>query len=121
MLQLLEESRGDLVAFKLSGSVDKQDYAVMLPVLDEKIKQYSKINVYAEVQEVDTYSLRALWDDLKYDFKHAADFRNVAIVGDKKWLDWLTVMATPFTTAKVKYFEPAQRAEAMQWAKADAV
>jgi hypothetical protein len=33
MLQLLEDSKEDIVAFRLSGDVDKRDYDVMLPIL----------------------------------------------------------------------------------------
>ncbi len=119
MLQLLEQSKGDLVAFQLSGQVDKRDYDVMLPLLEEKIKQYGKINIYAEVQEIEDMSLQALWEDIRFDFRHAADFKKAAIVGDKKWLDWLTVLATPFTTAKIKYFEPIERTAALQWIQAE--
>ncbi|MBD1398361.1 STAS/SEC14 domain-containing protein [Pontibacter sp. JH31] len=119
MLQLLEESKEDLVALRLTGSIDKYDYQVMLPILEEKIKQYGKVRVYAELQEVEDLSLRALWEDLKFDFRHAADFNRVAIVGNRKWLDWLTVMASPFTTAKVKYFEHIDRDKALHWIKAD--
>jgi hypothetical protein len=119
MLELLEETRDSLVAFRLTGSVDKHDYDVMLPILEEKIKQYGKIRVYAELQDTEDISLRALWEDLKFDFRHARDFSKAAIVSDKKWLDWLTVMATPFTTAKMKYFEHIDRDKAIDWIKAD--
>ncbi|MCC9137959.1 STAS/SEC14 domain-containing protein [Pontibacter silvestris] len=115
MLQLLEESKGDLAAMRISGQVDKQDYDVMLPLLEEKIKQYKKIRVYAEVQDVDEYSAKALWEEIRYDFKHANNFSQVVIVGDKKWLDWITSAASPFTSADVKYFETSQRTEAINW------
>ncbi|WP_018477030.1 SpoIIAA family protein [Pontibacter roseus] len=115
MLQLLEESKDDLVAMRLIGNVDKHDYQVMLPILEEKIKQHGKIRVYAELQDVEDLSMRALWEDLKFDFRHAADFSRAAIVGDRKWLDWLTVMASPFTTAKMKYFEYTDRDQALAW------
>ena len=115
MLQLLEESKGDLVALRISGNVDKNDYNVMLPVLEEKIKQHGKIRVYAEVQDVEAYSLRALYEDIKFDIKHAAHFSRAAIVGDRAWIDWLTVMAQPFTTANVKYFDFSQRDAAWEW------
>lgn len=117
MLQLLEESRDELVAVRLAGSVDRHDYDVMLPILEEKIKQYGKIRIYAELQEVEDISLQALWEDLKFDFRHATDFERVAVVGNRKWLDWLTVMATPFTTAEIKYFEPIDRDKALDWVK----
>jgi len=115
MLQLLEESRGDLVAFRISGNVDKNDYNVMLPVLEERIRQHGKIRVYAEVQDVEAYSLRALYEDVKFDIKHAASFSRAAIVGDRSWIDWLTVMAAPFTTANVKYYDFSQREAAWEW------
>ena len=115
MLQLLEESKGDLVAFRISGHVDKNDYDIMLPVLEEKIKQYGKINVYAEMEEVEDFTLKALWEDLKFDFRHAGDFKKAAFVGDQKWLDWLTIAATPFTSATIKYFKTEERQQAMDW------
>jgi len=115
MLQLLEESKGDLVALRISGHVDINDYDVMLPVLEEKIKQYGKISVYAELQELEDISFKALWQDLKFDFKHASDFKKAALVGEQKWLDWLTIAASPFTTAKVKHFTLEQRQQALDW------
>ncbi|MDX5436145.1 MAG: STAS/SEC14 domain-containing protein [Pontibacter sp.] len=115
MLQLLEQTKDDLVAFRISGNVDRNDYNVMLPLLEERIKQHGKIRVYVEVMDVEDYSLRALWEDIKFDFKHAADFSKAAIVGDRKWIDWLTVMAKPFTAADVKYFDFNERQIAWEW------
>ncbi|TPE45158.1 SpoIIAA family protein [Pontibacter mangrovi] len=115
MLQLLEQSKDSLVALRISGSVDRNDYDVMLPLLQERIKQHGKIRVYAEVQDVEDYSLKALWEDIKFDVKHATDFSKVALVGDKKWVDWLTVMAKPFTSAEVKYFDFSQQPQAWAW------
>ncbi|MFD3000090.1 STAS/SEC14 domain-containing protein [Pontibacter toksunensis] len=115
MLQLLEESQENLVAFRISGNVDKSDYNVMLPVLEEKIQQHGKIKVYAEVQDVQNYSLRALYEDIKFDLKHASDFSKAAIVGDREWIDWLATAARPFTTAEIKYFDFSQREAAWEW------
>ncbi|TXK33241.1 STAS/SEC14 domain-containing protein [Pontibacter qinzhouensis] len=117
MLQVLEESRGDLFAVQLSGHIDKQDYNIMLPMLEEKIKQHGKIDVLAEVADLKDVSLEALWEEIKFDFRHAADFRKVAVVGEPKWLDWLTLAASPFTTAKIKHFPPQQRLDALNWIK----
>ena len=119
MLQLLEESIGDLVALRISGHVDKTDYDVMLPLLEEKIKQHGKIKVYTELQEVEDYTLKALWEDVKFDIRHAADFKKAAIVGDQKWLDMLAILASPFTSAEIKYFNFSDRDKAMSWIKSE--
>ena len=118
MIQILEDSKDDLVAFRISGHVDKRDYDVMLPLLDEKIKQHGKIRVYAEVQLIEDFSIGALWEDIKYDFKHATDFSRVAIVGDQKWIEWLTVASKPFTTAEIRHFDFSQREQAWSWINA---
>lgn len=106
------------MAFRISGNVDRTDYDVMLPVLQERIKQHGKIRVYAEVQDVEDYSLEALWKDIKFDIRHANDFSKAALVGDRQWIDWLTVMAKPFTSAEVKYFDFSQRQLAWEWIQA---
>ena len=118
MIQLLDDSKNDLVAFRISGHVDKRDYDVMLPVLEERIKQYGKIRVFAELQDVEDFSVRALWEDMKFDFKHAFDFSRVALLGDQKWLDWLAVASRPFTSAEVKYFDFTDRDQAWAWINA---
>ncbi|RIJ36915.1 SpoIIAA family protein [Pontibacter oryzae] len=115
MVQLFEQSKNDLVAFRVSGNVNRSDYDMMLPVLEERIRQHGKVRVYAEVQDVEEYTLQALWEDIKFDLKHATDFSKVALIGDRKWIDWLTTMAKPFTSAKLRYFDYSDRNEAWEW------
>ncbi|MFT2008934.1 STAS/SEC14 domain-containing protein [Pontibacter sp. 13R65] len=117
MLQILEESKGDLFAVQLSAHIDKQDYEIMLPMLEEKLKQHGKIDVLAEIVDIKNVSLEALWEEIRFDFRHASDFRKVAVVGEAKWLDWITLAASPFTTAKIKHFPPEQRQNALSWIK----
>lgn len=118
MLQFLEQASNDLVAFRISAHIDKNDYEVMLPVLEEKIRQHGKIRVYAELIEVETYSLKALWKEIKFDLKHLNDFSKAAIIGDAAWMDTLAVMARPFTSAEVKHFKSENRTEAWAWVNA---
>jgi hypothetical protein len=117
MLQILEESKDDLVAIRILGHVDKNDYDVMLPVLEERIKQHQKISIYAELQDVEAITLEALWEDLKFDIRHASDFEKAAIVGDQQWLELLLTVSSPFTSAQVKYFDFKDRNLALEWVR----
>ena len=56
--------------------------------------------------------LADLWQDIKFDVKHFGDIERLAMVGEKKWEQWMATFCKPFTTATVKYFPQGQSAEA---------
>jgi hypothetical protein len=39
----------------------------------------------------------------------------VAMVGDKKWQEWMAAFCKPFTTGKVRYFDHEKLDEARTW------
>jgi hypothetical protein len=61
----------------------------------------------------------ALWDDVKFDWKHYGDIERLAIVGDKKWEAGMAQFCRPFTRASIKYFDIAEVNEAGRWLMAD--
>lgn len=115
MVSQLATVKDNLVAVSVSGHLDKHDYEKIIPVLEQKIAQHGKINLYWEMVGFEGWHLDGLWKDLKFDVKHINDFRKIAIVGDKKWEEWIATMIKPFTTAEVKYFNELHRDEAMAW------
>jgi SpoIIAA-like len=57
----------------------------------------------------------AAWEDLEFDLKHARDAGRIAMVGEKKWQEWLTKLGALFVKADVKYFNLASLPEAERW------
>ena len=117
MIQILEQSKNNLIATKATGKLTEDDYNLLLPVLYEKLKQYPKLRWYFEMEDFDGWQLKAFWKDAKFDMKHANDFEKVAMVGEKKWQEWMTDLMKPFTSAELKYFDLSQTQEAMRWIK----
>jgi hypothetical protein len=115
MVSSIETNRESLAAFRLTGALDKKDYAFLIPVLEDKISRFGKIDLYWEMVASEGWNLEGLWEDLKFDLKHMNSFRKVAIVGDKKWEEWIAAIIKPFTSAEIKYFHVPQREEAMAW------
>lgn len=107
--------RPELAGIKLTGKATKEDYLAITPYLEDKIANYGKIDLYWELDDFHGWDMGSLWEEVKFDFKHANHFRKVAVVGDAKWEEWLTNLAKPFTSAEVKYFELNQKEEAMNW------
>jgi hypothetical protein len=61
----------------------------------------------------------ALWEDIKFGLKHFMDIERIAMVGDKKWEKGMSAFCKPFTTAKIRYFDPSQVEEARTWLESD--
>lgn len=115
MVQLLKTDKPDLFAVMLADSLSGEDYNRIVPPMEAKIAQHGKINLYWEMVDFDGWQPEGLWKDLKFDVKHINSFHKVAMVGEKKWQDWLTQLTKPFTPAEVRYFDLSQREEAMRW------
>ena len=43
------------------------------------------------------------------------DYEKIAMVGDKKWQNWITQFMKPFTNADIKYFNIDQKEDAKNW------
>jgi hypothetical protein len=57
----------------------------------------------------------ALWDDIKFDIKHANDFERIATVGDSIWEHAMATLIKPFTKSKTRYFDATHYAAAREW------
>lgn len=116
MYQLLPESQGGFVALRLTGKLDASDYEGIIPILESRIREHGKLRLYWEMRDFEGWTLGGLWADGGFDAKHANDFTRIALVGERKWHEWMTKLIKPFTDAEVKYFDLDERAAALAWA-----
>lgn len=117
MYRILTESSGAFVAVQVTGTLQSEDYSSLLPLLQSKIAENGKINLFWEMKDFDGWTASGLWSDGSFDVKHAGDFRRIAIVGEKKWHEWMATVMKPFTSAEIRYFDHHDRAAAMAWSQ----
>jgi hypothetical protein len=118
-IQLTEKKEGKILEVRVSGKVVHEDYRHFVPEFERLVKQHGKIRVLFEMTEFHGWEGAALWDDLKFDLKHFSDIERLAMVGNKKWEKGMSIFCKPFTTAKIRYFDEAQAAEARAWLEED--
>ena len=66
MIEVLPQSEGSAIGFKISGKVTSEDYDFLLPKIDEAIKDFGSINLLIMMGQFEG------WTDLegaKQDFK----------------------------------------------------
>jgi hypothetical protein len=114
-----EEADGKIVAIALSGKLGKADYERFLPRVEQLVQRHGKIRMVIHMYDFHGWTMGALWEDLKFDVKHFSHIERLALVGEKAWEHGMAVFCKPFTTAKIRYFDRSQEAEAEAWIRAD--
>ena len=117
MLRILEQTENNVIATKATEKLTTDDYAKLLPLLKNALKQYGRIRWYFEMEDFKGWELKAFWEDVKFDAEHANDFEKIAMVGEKQWEKWMTDLMRPFTSAEIKYFDLEEKAKALTWIK----
>ena len=117
MLEIIELTGGNIIATKASGKLKKEDMEKIRPLIHAILDKGMKVHWYFEMEDFTGWDLSGFWEDLKMDTTHAEDYEKIAMVGDKKWQDWITQFMKPFTNAEVKYYDLEDRETAKKWIK----
>jgi len=115
MITALPQSTGKLLGFRMSGKLHDEDYKHFVPTVEAAIKTSGKVRILAQFEDFHGWDLHALWDDTKFSTQHCADVEKIALVGDKKWEEWMAKVCKPFTLAKLRYFDIKDADAAWQW------
>ncbi len=97
------------------GKLTHQDYQKITPMLDSAVAEVGEpqINAFVDCSALEGWELRAAWDDFKLGLKHGREFRKVAVLGNKKWMQYMSKIGSWFIAGEARYFEDA--AEAFAW------
>jgi len=115
MIRKLERSRGKVVGYELSGKLHDEDYKTFVPDLEAVIEREGPVRLLLHLCDFEGWDLHAAWDDIKFDVKHYRDFERVAIVGDRKWEEWMARLTSPFTSLGSRFFEDSEIEAAWDW------
>ncbi|MHB1425036.1 MAG: SpoIIAA family protein [Gemmataceae bacterium] len=118
-VSLREEAGGKYVAADLSGKLTAQDYEHFGGEIDRLIQEHGKLRVLCTMHDFHGWTAGALWEDIKFDFKHFNHLEKLALIGETKWEQGMAVFCKPFTTAKIRYFDRAKADEAKAWLESD--
>ena len=105
----------NVLEVEVNGKLTKEAYAEFVPLTEKLIEQYGKVRLLVLLHDFHGWDAGALWEDLKFDFKHFNDIERLAIVGDKTWEKGMAYFCKVFTLAKVRYFDISERDEAEAW------
>jgi hypothetical protein len=112
----LNKATGHRILFvRASGKLSKEDYYHFLPEVERLLNEDGKIRLLFEMQDFHGWKAGGLWEDIRFDLKHFADIERLAMVGDRKWEQWMATFCKPFISAEIRYFDEERRDEARRW------
>jgi hypothetical protein len=117
MIERLTSGSDSVVGFKLSGKLHDEDYKTFVPAVDEVVAKHGKARILAQFHDFHGWDLHALWDDIKFSTTHCTKIDRIALVGEKKWEQWMAKVCKPFTMAKIQYFDAADIDKAWAWVR----
>src|SRR5258707_3623090 len=109
MFQMLPESSGRLVALRVAGKLTKEDMVTVAPPLEEKIRENGKVDLLCDMTDLHGWSLGGVWAGLKFDAKHAKDFRRVAGINGKPPHPLIAVNLKTLKAAGIKRLLPKKK------------
>ena len=108
----------DVIGIACEGKLTEAELKSMHALLHERLGQASKPGLFLDLTGFEGYEgLAALGEDLKMDTAHRNDFGRIAIVGEGRWMEWGTSLASLLTRSEMRWFELSEKDEAVTWAR----
>lgn len=115
MITVTDYPGTNVIEFFVNDGVTKADFDLVAQKIDAIIDMYGNVRLIEVVEKIGSVEPAALWADLKFGPSHLKYFTHVAVVADKKWIEWVTKMSRPFLSAQLRTFTMAQLPEAREW------
>lgn len=115
MFKVLDLTKNDLIAIQVDGKLKKEDYDKVTPVIEKTVREYGKIRLYIQLDDVDGIEPKAFREDVKTYLKHFKHMKKIAVVGKNRWEKMWSNLSGPFISGEVKYYEFPEIKKAREW------
>ncbi len=119
MIQILGETKGNLICTKATEKLIRRDFEKLLPLLVNALKVYDKIRWYFEMENFKGCDLESFCKEVKLGVQHTNAFDKIAMVGEAKSQEWMADVMKLFTKAEIKFFKLNERGRAWNWIASD--
>jgi glutathionylspermidine synthase len=111
----LTRNEGNLVTVRVSEKLTKGDYETLIPAWQRLLEEKGLLRMLFVMEDFHGWELGAAWDDFRFDVRRASEVERVAMVGEKRWQEWLAKIGEVFMPERVRYFDLADLAKAERW------
>lgn len=115
MLQIIPVNEDRIVAVKAIGKLNDKDLEAFTALLEQQIAEHGPLSLLIELENFHGWDANAAWTDFMFMTKHEDDFKHIAIVGEKRWEQWMTALGNAFAATEIRYFKRDELLVAWDW------
>ncbi len=119
MLKISNESGGNVLVLEAEHKLTDEDYKqLLIPRLEAMLQEHGKVRLLLDMGDnFEGWEPKAAWDDARFGLAHRQDFEKMAVIADRRWVDWALKVGSLFIHGDIRSFLPGQREEALRWIK----
>jgi len=116
MIEIIPFQEKNILGLRLDGRIEDEEFDEIVAKIEEMLKEYEKLRVYAEIENIGGMSVNTFMKDIHFKLKHWKDFEREAVVSDKSWLEsWIGIADKLFPNIELKHFTFEEKEEARKW------
>ena len=115
MLKLGNPNENMVLTITVSDNLTKEDYDRVLPELEKMLDMFGSLRFFIRLVDFTGFEIDALWEDIKFDYRHKNQYGRIAIVGDTKWEEWGARLSKLFFDSEMQFFYADQADKAWKW------
>jgi hypothetical protein len=115
MIELLPETKGNLIAIKMSGTITEEDIDRYFAEADAIFDRERVEHLVLDWEHLRGWAPGARSVGTWFAMHHRALVGRIGIVADEKWADEVLRITDIFKAVTVRQFAPSERAAAFAW------
>lgn len=110
MIEKMSRSHDNVLGFRVSGDVTRDDYAVLDPEVRSAVDAAGSARVLLDLTDFHWEKIEAWGADLRFGREYHKSIDRMALVGHHQWEKWLAKVAEPFYAQQARYFPDVEQA-----------
>ena len=117
MIEVLRDFPANVVAFRGTGRITRQDYeTVVIPAVTAAFQRNKAIRLYYEfAPDFEGLDPGAMWEDFKVGVEHFTHWERIAIVTDMDWISNALKVFAFLMPGEIRHFPLSDADQARAW------
>ena len=118
MTKKLDIDTPEVVAYEFDQKITEEEVERIHDDIRKALAENETVRLFADCRHLESMDPSAVIEDLKLAPEYISEIERFAVIGDNKWLEFLSKAGDKLTQGETRYFSPDEFNKARQWIQA---